>query len=61
MPALVATRYNPVLRAFAQRLADKHKSHGAILGAVAHKMLRILVGLLKTNTDFDPNWSVNKA
>lgn len=57
MPALVAKRYNPVLRAFAARLADKGKTHGAILGAIAHKMLRILVGLLRTKTDFDPTWS----
>ena len=61
MPALVAKRYNPVLRAFAARLAQNGKSHGAILGAVAHKMLRILVGLLRTDTDFDPNWSFQKT
>jgi transposase len=57
MPALVAKRYNPLLKAFAARLAAKGKRTPAILGAVAHKMLRILVGLLRTNTDFDPNWS----
>lgn len=60
MPALVAKRYNPVLRAFAQRLAEKGKRTGAILGAIAHKMLRILVGLLRSNTDFDPAWSFQK-
>ena len=60
MPALVAKRYNPLLRAFALRLAQNGKTNGAILGAVAHKMLRILVGLLKSNSDFDPNWSYKK-
>jgi transposase len=60
MPALVAKRYNPVLRAFALRLAANGKSNRAILGAVAHKMLRILVGLLRSNSDFDPNWSPKK-
>lgn len=60
MPALVAKRFNPLLRDYAQRLAANGKSHGAILGALAHKMLRILVGLLRTNTDFDPNWSFKK-
>lgn len=60
MPALVAKRHNPLLRAFAQRLAAKGKTNGAILGALSHKMLRILVGLLRTNTDFDPNWSFQK-
>lgn len=61
MPAMVAKRFNPLLRAFAQRLADQQKSKGAILGAVAHKMLRILVALLRSNTDFDPNWSYQKT
>jgi transposase len=60
MPALVAKRHNPLLRAFAQRLADQGKSSGAILGALSHKLLRILVGLLRTNTDFDPSWSPQK-
>jgi transposase len=60
MPALVAKRYNPLLRTFAQRLAADGKSSGAILGALSHKMLRILVGLLRTNTDFDPKWSSQK-
>jgi transposase len=61
MPALVAKKHNPVLRAFAQTLAQNGKRPGAIVGAVAHKLLRILVGLLKNKTDFDPNWSLNKS
>lgn len=61
MPALVAKRYNPVLRAFAQRLADNGKSSQAILGAISHKMLRILIGLLRSNSDFDPDWSLQKS
>jgi transposase len=61
MPALVARRHNPLLRAFAQRLEKKGKTSGEILGAISHKMLRILVGLLRTDTDFDPNWSFQKC
>ncbi len=60
MPALVAKRFNPLLRDYAQRLAAKGKTNSAILGALSHKMLRILVGLLRSNTDFDPNWSPKK-
>lgn len=56
MPALVARRRNPLLRAFADRLAAHGKRPGAVLGAVAHKLLRILVALLKHQRDFDPNW-----
>jgi len=61
MPALVAKRHNPLMRAFAQRLAENGKTTRAILGAISHKMLRILVGLLKTQTDFDPAWSFKKT
>ena len=60
MPALVAKRYNPVLRAFAQNLAARGKRPGAILGAVAHKLLRILIGLLRSNSDFNPLWQPAK-
>jgi transposase len=60
MPALVAKRYNPVFKAFAQRLKDNGKSTPAILGAISHKMLRILIGLLRSNTDFNPDWSLQK-
>lgn len=61
MPALVAKRHNPLLLAFAARLKAHGKSSGAILGAVAHKMLRILVALLRSRTDFDLNWSPHKT
>lgn len=60
MPALVAKRRNALMRDFAKRLADKGKKPTAILGAIAHKMLRICVGLLKSKTDFDPTWSFQK-
>lgn len=61
MPSLVAKRFNPTLRAFASRLAANGKSNPAILGAIAHKLLRIAVGLLKSKTDFDPNWAFQKS
>ncbi len=57
MPALVAKRWNPLFKDFGQRLLDKGKTHGAVIGAVAHKMLRIVVALLRSNADFDPAWS----
>lgn len=61
MPALVAKRHNPLLRAFATRLKAAGKRPGAILGALSHKLLRILVALLRSNRDFDPNWSPQKS
>jgi transposase len=61
MPALVAKRYNPLFQNFARNLAAKGKRPGAIVGAVSHKLLRVLVGLLRSETDFDPNWSFKKS
>lgn len=61
MPALVAKRWNPCLRDFAARLKANGKSTPAILGAISHKMLRILVGMLRSGTDFNPNWSPQKT
>jgi transposase len=58
MPALVAKRHNPLIQAFAQRLAQNGETTTAILGAISHKMLRILVGMLRSNSDFSPNWSL---
>jgi transposase len=60
MPALVAKRFNPLFAAFAARLKATGKSIGAILGAISHKMLRIAVGLLRSNSDFDPIWHFEK-
>jgi len=61
MPSLTAKRYNPLFQSFALRLAQKGKRPGAILGAISHKLLRIIVGLLKSNSDFDPAWSFSKS
>jgi transposase len=61
MPALVAKRWNPCLRNFAARLKANGKSTPAILGAISHKMLRILIGMLRSGTDFNPNWSPQKT
>lgn len=60
MPALVAKRHNPLLRAFAQRLKANGKSSNAILGAISHKMLRLFVGILRSNRPFDPNYLPQK-
>lgn len=59
MPALVAKRHNPLLHSFALSLQQRGKRPGAIVGAVSHKLLRIIVGLLKSNSNFDPNWAFN--
>lgn len=54
MPALVAKRWNPVVRAYAQKLEAKGKPKLVVLVAVMRKLLHAIYGMLKTNTDFQP-------
>ena len=56
MPALSAKRFNPIVRAFCERLAARGKHPMAIIGAAMHKLLVLAYGVLKSNTPFDPNY-----
>ena len=56
MPALVAIKHNPILKAFAQRLREKGKAKKVIVGAVMRKLLHIIFGVLKHQKPFDPNY-----
>jgi transposase len=59
MPALVAIRWNPIIKAFVTRLQQKGKSKMTIVGAAMRKLLHIVYGILKSGRPFDPNYSVN--
>ncbi len=50
MAALSATRFNPVIRAFYQRLLSAGKAKKLALVACMHKLLLILNAMLKTNS-----------
>lgn len=56
MPAVVAQRHNPILRAFAQRLRDRGVPPMAVLTAVMRKLLHLVYGILKSGRPFDPNF-----
>jgi transposase len=56
MPALVAKRHNPVIRAFCQRLEEKDKLPMEQVVAAMRKLLHIAYGVLKNDTPFDPHW-----
>ncbi len=53
MPALVAVRYEPHVRAFYDQLLAAGKLPLQALVAVMRKLLHAIYGMLKTNTDFD--------
>ncbi len=57
MPAVCAKRFNPLVRAFCLRLADKGKHNLAIIGAAMHKLLCLAYGVLKSRQPFDPNYA----
>ena len=52
--ALVATRRNPVLRAFYRRLVEAGKPKTVALIACLRKLLTILNAMMRTNTTWQP-------
>lgn len=53
MPALAALRYNPAVRAFAERLRAHGKPTMVIIGAVMRKLIHLAYGVLKSKRPFD--------
>lgn len=58
MATLVATRFNPVIRAFYQRLCAAGKPKKVALTACMHKLLTILNAMLKHSTPWQANHAV---
>lgn len=56
MPAISARRHNPILRAFADQLAARHKPNKVILCALMRKLLHLAWGVLKSGKPFDPSF-----
>jgi len=54
MPALVAWRHNPLIRAFCERLQANGKNGKAIACAAMRKLIHIAFAILKNNKPFDP-------
>ena len=54
MAALVGVRYNPVLRAFYERLLAHGKPKKVALTACMHKLLIILHAVLRDRTPWQP-------
>jgi transposase len=53
MPALVAVRRDPHLKAFYETLLSRHKAKLQALIAVARKLLHAIYGILRTQTPYD--------
>ncbi len=56
-PALSAIRFNPLIKALAQRLAKRGKAKMVIGGAAMRKLLHLAYGVLKSRQPFDPDYA----
>lgn len=59
MPALSASRSNPIIQNLVERLTLRGKPKMVIVGAVMRKLLHLAFGVLKTRKPFDPDYLQN--
>jgi hypothetical protein len=55
LPAVVAKRHNPIIKAFCERLSQRGKRPMEIIAAAMRKLLHIVYGVLKSGKAFDPS------
>ena len=53
-PALTSIRHCPEIRAFRERLLQAGKTKMQVVGAVMHKLIRVIYGVLNSGQPFDP-------
>ena len=56
MPALVALRHNPLVKAFGERIKLTGLAPKAVLGACMHKLAMLIYNLLRPGQPFDVNF-----
>lgn len=56
MPSLSALRFNPILKAMADRMSKAGKKKMVIIGAAMRKLLILAFGVLKSRKPFDPDF-----
>jgi transposase len=61
MPAIVAMKCNPIIREFYQRLIMSGLRKMEAIGAAMHKLLRLIFGILKSGSPFDPKYLEKRA
>ncbi|WP_411959049.1 IS110 family transposase [Pseudomonas sp. s4] len=54
MSGTVSIRYNPVVKALAERLNSRHKAYKQIVCAAMRKLLHLVYGVVKSGIPFDP-------
>ena len=56
MPAVVAMRCNPLLKAMTERLLGRKKVKMQVIGALMRKLVHLAFGILKSQKPFDPTY-----
>ena len=57
LPAVVAMRFNPLIRSHCERMASRGKVRMVQVGAAMRKLLCLALGVLKSGIPFDPAFS----
>ena len=58
MPAVVAIRHNPHVKALYERLLAKGKTKMSALGAAMHKLAQLCFGVVHTGQPYRTDWPV---
>jgi zinc protease len=58
MPAIVATRHNPHIKALTERLLAKGKTKMAALGAAMRKLAHLCFGVIRSGKPYDPQFAL---
>lgn len=58
MPAIVAVRWNPHIKAHYERLLERGKSKMAALGAAMRKLAHLCFGVVKSGKPYDANFAI---
>jgi len=53
LPAMVALRYNPIIKSFGERLRASGKTKMQVIGAAMRKLIHIVYGVLKNRLPFE--------
>ena len=61
MPAIVASRCNPILKVFAERMVSYGLKPLQVIVAVMRKLLHLAYGVIKNQLPFDPNYGKVKV
>ncbi len=61
LPAMVALRYNPIIKSFGERLRAAGKTKMQVIGAAMRKLIHIVYGVLKNGVPFDEKFFVKTA